>query len=263
MLRVKFWLILASIILILLDKFSFISKIRDIFAIYIHQQIVAIEYRVTSYPKWVFLQKSTQRQLETENLQLRKQVEQDAILLNQQNNQGKDERELEGLKSEPNLFSHFKITIARGIIDVNYLINDKLLIDKGVNDGITVGNTVANKDGVVGQIGSVNSGSSQIILITNPDYKIYVQNNITKSKMLAQGAGNGSIIVKYMNKNDKISVGNILVTTGLDDLYPANLPVARVTKVFYENNGFNAALCEPVVNFNKLQYVLVLKNASK
>ncbi|MFN7094621.1 MAG: rod shape-determining protein MreC [Burkholderiales bacterium] len=45
-------------------------------------------------------------------------------------------------------------------------------------------------------------------------------------------------------------------------MYPANIPVARVIKVFYENNGFNSALCEPVINFNKLQYVLVLKNAN-
>jgi rod shape-determining protein MreC len=263
MLRIKFWLLFASIILILLDKFSFISKGRDLVAVYVHKQILIIEYRVTSYPKWVFLQKNTQRQLETENLKLRQQVEKDAILLKQQNNQGVDVKEIESLNSNQELYSDFKTILARGVIDVNYLINNKLLIDKGTNQEITLGNTVVNKDGVIGQIGVVNPSNAQIILITNPDYKIYLQNRVTKSKMLAQGIGNNNMIVKYINKNDKIVVGDILVTTGLDDLYPADIPVARVVKVFYENNGFNTALCEPVVNFNKLQYLLVLKNVQK
>ena len=263
MLRIKFWLILVSIILIILDKFSFISTTRDFIAINIHKYIMTVKYQITSYPKWVFLQKSTQRQLETENAKLRRQLEQDALVIKQQSNHGTEIAEVEKLKSQPDLYSDFKVTMARGVIDVNYLINNKLLIDKGTNSEVRIGNTVVNKDGVIGQVGLVNANNSQIILITNPDYKIYVQNSISKSKMLIQGAGNNNLTVKYMNKSDKMNVGDVLVTTGLDDLYPANIPVARVTKVFYENNGFNAALCEPVVNFNKLQYVLVLQNAAK
>jgi rod shape-determining protein MreC len=81
--------------------------------------------------------------------------------------------------------------------------------------------------------------------------------------MLAQGSANGNIIVRYLDKNDKIQAGDILETTGLDDVYPARIPVAKVVKVFYENNGFNSALCVPVVDFHQLQYVLVLKYDSK
>ncbi len=263
MLRIKFWLLLVSIMLILLDKFSFISTVRDFLAVHIHQQVVAVKYRVSSYPQWVFLQKSAQRQLETENSQLRRQIERDAILIKQQNNHGYDILEIESLRSQPKLYDDFKVILARGVIDVNYLINNKLLIDQGANNKIEVGNTVVNKEGVIGQIGLVSPTNAQVMLITNPDYKVYVQNSVSKSMMLIQGVGNNNLTVKYMNKNDKTKIGDILVTTGLDDVYPANLPVARVTKVFYENNGFNAALCEPVVNFNKLQYVLVLKNAAE
>ena len=263
MLRLRVWLLIAAIALIFLDKFSFISKFRDIVAVYVHKQIVKFEYRVTSYPRLVFLQKSTQKELETENLQLREQVEKDALLLKQQNNQSTDAKEMENLNHESDLYNNFKITMARGIIDVNYLVNSKLLIDRGSNQGVNLGSTVVNKDGVIGQIGLVNSNNSQVVLITNPDYKIYLQNHVKKSKMLASGIGNNNMQVKYINKTDNISVGDILVTTGLDDLYPANIPVAKVTKVFYENNGFNSAICEPVVNFNKLQYLLVLKNAKQ
>ncbi len=261
MLRLRIWLLIAAMALILLDKFSFISRFRDIVAIYVHKHIVMFEYRITSYPKLVFLQKNTQKELETENIQLRQQVEKDAILIKQRNNQSTDAKEIEDLKPDSEQYNNFKITMARGIIDVNYLVNSKLLIDRGSNQGINLGNTVVNKDGVIGQISLVNLNNAQVVLITNPDYKIYVQNQVTKSKMLASGIGNNNMQVKYINKTDNISVGDILVTTGLDDLYPANIPVVRVTKIFYENNGFNSAICEPVVNFNKLQYLLVLKNA--
>jgi rod shape-determining protein MreC len=260
MLRIKFWLILLSIILILLDKFSFISVTRDSFAIYMHKKIITIEYQIKSYPKWIFLQKSTQRQLEAENANLKKQIEQDALVIKQQSNLGTEISEVDKLNSKQQQYNHYKVILARGIIDINYLINNKLLIDKGSDQGVEVGDTVVNKDGVIGQIAAVNANNAQIILITNPDYKIYVQNSITKAKMLIQGAGNNNLTIKYMNKSDKIAAGNILVTTGLDDLYPGNIPVAKVTQIFIENNGFNAALCQPVVNFDKLQYVLVLKN---
>lgn len=263
MIRIRIWLLIAAIALILLDKFSFISKFRDEVAVYVHKQIIVLKYKVTSYPKLVFLQKNTQTQLETENLKLRQQVEKDAILIKQQNNQNIDTQEIDNLNSKSKLYTNFKTTIARGVIDVNYLINNRLLIDKGSNQGVDIGSTVVNKDGVIGQIAVVNPNNAQIILITNLDYKIYLQNQIGKSKMLAQGIGNNSMIVKYINKTDKIAVGDILVTTGLDDLYPADIPVAKVTKIFYENNGFNTAICEPLVNFNQLQYLLVLKNAQK
>ena len=263
MVRIRIWLLIAAIGLILLDKFSFISKFRDQVAVNVHKNMLMIKYKINSYPNLVFLQKNTQKELEIENLKLRQQVEKDAILITEQKNKGANDQEMKSLEPDTNVYGNFKTIMARGVIDVNYLINNKLLIDKGSNDGVVLGSTIVNKEGVIGQIGIVNQNNSQIILVTNPDYKIYLQNKITKSKMLAQGIGNNNMIVKYINKSDKISVGDILVTTGLDDLYPEDIPVAKVTKIFYENNGFNSALCEPVVDFNKLQYLLVLKNAQK
>lgn len=262
MTRIKIWLIIISIALIFLDKFSFIYKFRDLAAISIQKQIALFEFRITSYPKLVLLQHSEQKHLEVENRQLKKQLEQYSIALKQQSNQEHDIAELKDLNAVHSLHDGFKSILSRAIIDVNYLVNNKLLIDKGYNDEVRVGQSVVNKNGVIGQVGIVNQKNAQVILITNQDYKIYLQNSVTKSKMLAQGIGNDKLLVKYINKNERVTVGDVLVTTGLDDIYPANIPVAKIIKVFYENNGFNSALCVPVVDFNKLQYVLVLKNAN-
>ncbi len=261
--RFKFLILGFCVVIILLDKFSFISKIRDYTSVYIQKQTSSLVYRVRNYPKLVLLQKTEQRSLETENIKLKQQLERYSILLNQQKNLGADSKDIMSLTTQTKLYSNFDITIARAIIDINYLVNNKLLIDKGRNDGIFTGEAVVNQFGVIGQIGDANDKNAQIILITNPNLKIYLQTANTQSKMLAQGIGNNKLIVKYISKSSAIKVGDTLVTTGLDSVYPANVPVAKVVKVFYENNGFNSAICEPIADYNKLQYVVVLKNVNQ
>lgn len=248
-------------LLILLDKFYVISSIRDSVAIYMQKHTELIVSKIINYPKLILLQANGQQELEKENNQLKKQVEQYSLLVKQQNNLDINIKELELLRKQSNIYDGFRVYIARAVIDLNYLINNKLLIDKGLKTSIAMGSAVINKEGIVGQIGIVNEQNSQVILITNPDFKIYLQTQSSKAKMLAQGIGNNKIIVKYIKKTDPLKEGDILVTTGLDDIYPANIPVAKVEKIFYENNGFNSALCQPIVDFNTLQYVLVLKNA--
>lgn len=263
MLRFKIWLIGLSILLIVLDKYSFIGRVRDYTSIFLLKQTSSIQYRIVNYPRLVFLQRAEQNKLQSENQQLKKELEQYAIHDKQQANRGLEESAIDELNSHRKLYDHYTVIIAKAMIDVNYLINNKLLIDKGSNNGITIGDTVVNKDGVIGQVVLVNENNSQIQLITNPDNKIYLQSQISKAKMLAEGIGEGQISVKFINKEEKIQVGDILTTTGLDNLYPGNIPVAKIIKIFYENNGFNSALCVPVTDFNKLQYVSVLKNANK
>ncbi len=257
--KFKVWLILFSIGLILLDKYSFISNMRDSAVIFLQKQSSAILYKIENYPRLVFLQASQQKALAIQNSQLKKQVEEYSLLLKQSKNQAQDIKAINDLN--PNgVYEDFRPSVAKAILDVNFFVNNLLLIDKGLDDGIKVGLAVVNREGVIGQVSNTNARNSQVMLITNPEFKIYVQHSVTKSKMLAQGGGNNTLLVRYIAKTDKIQVGDILETTGLDDVYPANIPVAKVVKVFYENNGFNSALCAPVVDFHQLQYILVLKN---
>lgn len=259
--RFKIWLILLSVGLIAIDKFSPISRIRDSIAVFLEKNTSLLLYRIQSYPQLVVLKVQQQQALASQNVQLKKQVEEYSLLLKQSRNQVKDVKLLSDL-SQKGIYEDFSPVIAKAVLDVNFFVNNQLLIDQGENKNIQIGYAVVNKDGVIGQVSTVNPNSSQISLITNPEYKIYVEHSVSKSKMLAQGAGNNTIIVKYIDKNDKIKVGDILETTGLDDVYPAQIPVAKVIRVFYENNGFNSAVCVPVVDFRQLQYVSVLKSDS-
>ena len=263
MLKIKFWLLCFSIFLIILDKFSFISNIRDSGVIYIQKHAENISNDLLNYKALVFLNINRQEELQKENINLKKQVESFSLLLKEQNNLNINTQELLNINKQIKIYNGFNANIARAIIDLNYLINNKLLIDIGLNKQLKTGLAVINKDGLVGQISIVNRNNAQVILTTNPEFKIYVQTQTSKVKMLATGIGNNRIMVKYIKKSDQLHEGDILVTTGLDDIYPANIPVAKIIKIFYENNGFNSALCEPIVNFNILKYILVMKNANQ
>lgn len=258
----KIWLILLSISLIAIDKYSFISNVRDSIVIFIQKQTLLLRYRLENYPRLLVLNANQQQALATQNVQLKKQVEEYSVLLKQRSNETQDLKAINNLNNG-NLYSDFTQIVAKAILDVNFFVNNLLLIDAGQNKGVSAGLAVVNREGVIGQVSNVNPSNAQITLITNPEFKIYLQQSITKSKMLAQGGGTNKILVNYIDKADNLKPGDILETTGLDDVYPAHIPVAKVLKVFYENNGFNSALCAPIVDFHQLQYIVVLKDDAK
>lgn len=254
----KLWLILLGIGLIALDKFSFISTVRDTVVVFVERHVSLLFYRVKNYPQLLILNTTQQQELARQNVELKKQVEQYSVLLQQTKNQAQDLKNVQGLNAD-GMYNDFEQIVAKAVLDVNFFMNNQLLLDVGKNKNIKLGDAVVNKDGVIGQVANVNQLNSQVMLVTNQDFKIYVQSAKSKAKMLAQGGGNNTIVVNYIDKNDDIKPGDILETTGLDDVHPDNIPVAKVVKVFYENNGFNSALCSPIVNFDQLQYVLVLQ----
>lgn len=264
MFYIKVWLIIFSIFLMTLDKLSFLGKVRDSVAIYVHKQVFLFNYRVQNYPKLIFLQKSQENTLAQENIQLRKKIEQYAILLKQQNNQDADNKLLQQISDKTKLFPHFKVSIAKAVIDINYVLKNQILINIGTNSGVKVGDAVMNETGLVGQVVVANGDNSQVSLITNSNSTIFLQDSISKVKMLARGSkDNLSLVINEINKSDQVAVGDILTTTGLDDIYPANLAVAKVVKIINKDNGFNSAICEPIVDFKNLQYIVVLNNANK
>jgi rod shape-determining protein MreC len=245
-----------------MDKYSLLGHFRDSVSVIFQKQTSLLIYRLQSYPRLLFLQTNQQQELASQNAQLKKQVEQYSILLQQSKNKAQEMQAVGSLN--PNgVYDNFSQIVAKAILDVNFFVNNQLLIDAGTSRGVKNGDAVVNKTGVVGQVSLANPNNSQVTLITSQTFKIYVQQSVTKSKMLAQGGGNNIIMVHYLDKSDKIQPGDILETTGLDDVYPANIPVAKVVKVFYENNGFNSALCAPIVDFHQLQYLVVLKNDNK
>ena len=139
----------------------------------------------------------------------------------------------------------------------------KVIVDRGTQDGVERGQPVIDESGVVGQITRVFPLSSEITLLTDREQAIAVQNVRTGVRGIAYGnaAGGaaGQIDLRFMPSNVDVKKDDLLVTSGLDGVFPDGLPVARVLSV--ERNAafqFARILCAPAGGIERNRHVLIL-----
>ena len=85
--------------------------------------------------------------------------------------------------------------------------------------------------GVIGQVTRVYPFTSEVTLITDKELSIPIQIERNQLRAIAFGAGNNTLDIPYLPTNVDIKVGDKLVTSGIDGIYPAGLAVAMVTKI--------------------------------
>ena len=112
-----------------------------------------------------------------------------------------------------------------------------ILIDKGKNHGIYIGQNVIGTKGLVGQIIEVNSLSSKVILITEPSHDVPGQINRTGEKIIISGSQEKrKLIVNYANTNTDIQEGDVVSTSGIGNRFKPMIPIGKITRVSDELN---------------------------
>lgn len=139
----------------------------------------------------------------------------------------------------------------------------KVVIDKGLAQGIEPGSPVIDESGVLGQVTRVHPLVSEVTLIIDRDQAIPVLNTRTGARSVAfgdSGAGRaGALELRFMAGNADVHEGDLLTTSGVDGIYPAGLPVARVDKVERRADaGFARIYCLPQAQVDGARYVMVL-----
>jgi rod shape-determining protein MreC len=116
-------------------------------------------------------------------------------------------------------------------VELNSL-RQRLLINRGTQNGVFKGQSVLTDDGLLGQTTRVGPWSAEIILVTDPEHAVPVQIERTGARTIAVGAGDASALaLPYLPANADIQVGDLLLTSGLGGVFPAGYPVARVAEV--------------------------------
>ena len=132
-------------------------------------------------------------------------------------------------------------------------------INKGADDGIQKDMAVIAPTGIVGRVQAVLSGTAKVILLTDPGNTLAVRVQRNREEGLLEGKII-SCALKYVSYYADIQEGDLLVTSGLDGIYPKGLPVATVTKVTrHEASAFQTVVAEPAVRFSRLEEALVLR----
>ncbi len=137
-----------------------------------------------------------------------------------------------------------------------------ITLNRGSNDGIFVNQPILDTSGIVGQVTQVGPFSSEAILISDPQHAFSIQVNRNGVRGLAQGTGNfQSINILNIPINEDIKIGDLLISSGLDERFPQGYPVAVVTSIEHDPTSYFAKItAKPTAQLNKVREVLVIKN---
>ncbi len=141
----------------------------------------------------------------------------------------------------------------------------KVVLDRGSNHGAVLGAPVIDETGVLGQITRVYPLTSEVTLVTDRDAAVPVINSRSKQRGVAYGLPLAQgMELRFMAGNADVQVGDELATSGLDGVYPAGLPVAKVAKVDRRaDSAFARIQLTPVSHPDNPRHVLVLHPLSE
>ncbi len=137
----------------------------------------------------------------------------------------------------------------------------KVVVDRGSLQGLTAGWPAVDASGLVGQVTRVYPASSEITLITSREQDIPVQVVRNGLRLIVSGTGQDRLLeVRFLDMHADLQPGDELVTSGLDGVYPAGIPVARVVAVEPpRHTPFARAVCAPVAGVGRHRQMLILQ----
>lgn len=137
----------------------------------------------------------------------------------------------------------------------------RLIIRGGTAQGIGHGWPVVDANGLVGQVTRVFTASSEVTLLTSHEQSAPVQVLRNGLRLIVSGLGSDDLLeVRYLDSHADLQPGDLLVTSGLDGVYPPGLPVARVLRIDPPRQSpFARALCQPMAGVGQGRHLTLLQ----
>lgn len=244
---------LTKIETILKDGFIFIERVIDVPINFIDKEIKEMSNKNNIYKKY----KKLKEKYDSLELNYKKY---DETL-----------KELNSLKENNNL----KNTLIDYEIIDSYVINrnvgywyDTLTIDKGSLDGIKKDMAVINSKGLIGKITKTTNTTSTVKLLTglNENNRISVKIKVDDTYLygLLSNYKDNYFILEGISDNREIKEDSIITTTGLDNLFPSGIEIGYFKKSITDDFELSRTIyVKPLVNFDNIDYVMVLKRGNK
>jgi len=136
----------------------------------------------------------------------------------------------------------------------------QIIIDKGADAGISVGQAVLDAEGLFGQVVEVNRFTSRVLLLTDRDHAVPVRINRNGVRSIAGGTGDmSSLVLENVAISADIVEGDLVETSGLGGRFPPGYPVGTVASVVVEpTSAFAQVLVRPAASFDRSRHVLVI-----
>lgn len=139
-------------------------------------------------------------------------------------------------------------------------ILENYMISKGYMSGARHNFPVISNNGLVGKVYKAAPYTSIVIAITDPSSNVAVISSESRVHGILQGGGaDNPLSVQFVKENTSIATGELLITSGLDQVFPKGIPVARIESVKVGTRVMLEIVASPLVEFTNLEEVLVLQ----
>jgi rod shape-determining protein MreC len=134
-----------------------------------------------------------------------------------------------------------------------------VIINRGSNDGIRRGMPVVTHQGFVGRIDAVIADAARVQLITDPGSSVNVRLQNAQTEASLVGSVTGDVTLELIPQDVVVQPGDLVLTSGLGGGFPPDLIIGQVVNVRSRDfDLFQQATVQPVVDFNRLEIVLVI-----
>ncbi len=133
-----------------------------------------------------------------------------------------------------------------------------IVVDRGRKDDVLEGMIVLAPSGVVGQVIHTAEHYSKVLLANAPSSAIDAMIQKNRTRGILKGAGEHGYVLEYVLKNADVEEGDYIVTAGIGGVFPAGIPLGKVSKVYKKKRGmFQEIEVQPDVDFQKLEFVFI------
>ncbi len=197
------------------------------------------------------------RGVRAENRELKDEIEQMRLEQVRLSEDAAQARRLQALVSFKEQF--ISRTVAAQVIGSSGSdLSRTVFIDKGSNAGIDRDMAVITADGIVGKVLLVYPSVSQVLLISDQSSGVGALLEKTRLQGVLRGTANGEVTLERVMSDEQVPVGETVLTSGGDQIFPKGLPVGTVAKVANGKDLFLNIKIKPAADLSKLEEVLVL-----
>jgi rod shape-determining protein MreC len=132
-----------------------------------------------------------------------------------------------------------------------------IVLDRGSKDGIRKNMGVITPDGVVGKVVEVYDDTAEVLLLTDKDSGVGAMLGNSRIQSPVGGTGEPLLAMKYVANDDIVNVGERVVTSGMDKIFPRDLPIGTIAEI-KPGNPFKTIRVRPSANLARLEEVIVL-----
>ncbi len=264
--RLVFFAVLSLLLMFIDARYRYLESARSAVSVLISpiQRMATIPGILWQQADDFFITQNAHQNLLAENAELRSQHQNDAAQLLQLQDLQSENQQFRKLDELP-VRHEFSTQLAEIIYAERNVFKRKVLIDKGSQADVQLGQVVMDDAGIVGQITRVYPWLSEVTLITEKDHAVPVQVVRNGLRTILFGSGDTSqLSLRYMPVNADIQTDDVLVTSGIDGVYPPGIPVAKVTKIERDPvYPFARVSCLPVAGVDNHRQLLILSGMPK